>query len=383
MILVSLSSRLPRLHVLTEKLANPGAPLRFAAFLRAHIRGGRIESAEQLRSPTDPAQGERIVRVAVRRAERRRCCGSGCGERRRTPSSPTSPARSWTPSTEGRRGARSRAGSSIRVPRAAGRRRRSRGQCGGRRRMRGSTVRRFGTRFRTASAAARVRSARSPGDGNLQREAGDPVLGDGRPRGPRARRCPGGSRARDEREQAPGEPGKASRTVVDVRGHRAIPRARGPAEEQPSPRQQGRSLDPGGGLLPRRRRGGNRAAAGSHAGAERGGLLRSATTRPAWAAARWRRRSRTSRPPSPVSAPSAPPSRRTPTRSPWSARQRARRRRESRCTRRTCPASCLSPLPSASSSAARRRRTTICSAGRCGETTGGFTRETGPVPMSS
>jgi predicted ribosome quality control (RQC) complex YloA/Tae2 family protein len=69
MILVSLSSRLPRLHALTQKGANPGAPLRFASFLRAHIRGGRIESAEQLRSPTDPVQGERIVRLAVRRAD--------------------------------------------------------------------------------------------------------------------------------------------------------------------------------------------------------------------------------------------------------------------------------------------------------------------------
>ncbi len=69
MLLISLSSRFPRMHGLTQKVANPGAPLRFAAFLRAHIRGGRIESAEQLRSPTDPAQGERIVKLVVRRAD--------------------------------------------------------------------------------------------------------------------------------------------------------------------------------------------------------------------------------------------------------------------------------------------------------------------------
>jgi predicted ribosome quality control (RQC) complex YloA/Tae2 family protein len=69
MLLISLSPRFPRMHALSEKLANPGSPLRFASFLRAHIRGGRIESAEQLRSPTDPALGERIVRIAVRRGE--------------------------------------------------------------------------------------------------------------------------------------------------------------------------------------------------------------------------------------------------------------------------------------------------------------------------
>ena len=67
MLLVSLSPRFPRMHALTEKLANPGTPLRFASFLRAHIRGGRIETAEQLRSLRDPALGERIVRIAVRR----------------------------------------------------------------------------------------------------------------------------------------------------------------------------------------------------------------------------------------------------------------------------------------------------------------------------
>ncbi len=57
------------MHVLTEKLANPGSPLRFASFLRAHIRGGRIESAEQLRSETDPRLGERIIRMGIRRGD--------------------------------------------------------------------------------------------------------------------------------------------------------------------------------------------------------------------------------------------------------------------------------------------------------------------------
>ena len=68
-VLVSFSPRFPRLHVLTEKLPNPGTPFRFASFLRAHVRGARIESASQLRSETDAALGERIVRIAVRRGD--------------------------------------------------------------------------------------------------------------------------------------------------------------------------------------------------------------------------------------------------------------------------------------------------------------------------
>ena len=78
-VLVSLSSRLPRLHVITEKLPNPPKPLRFASFLRAHLRGGRIEAAAQLRAAatgasgagglaTQPAPGERIVRLDVTRS---------------------------------------------------------------------------------------------------------------------------------------------------------------------------------------------------------------------------------------------------------------------------------------------------------------------------
>jgi predicted ribosome quality control (RQC) complex YloA/Tae2 family protein len=74
-VLICLSARFPRMHILTEKLANPEKPLRFASFLRAHIRGGRIESAEQPRATAPGAQGhgtpqdgpgERIVRIIVR-----------------------------------------------------------------------------------------------------------------------------------------------------------------------------------------------------------------------------------------------------------------------------------------------------------------------------
>lgn len=61
-VLLSLSARYPRIHILTRKMANPGKPFRFASFLRAHLRGGRIEEASQL-------AGERILRVAVRRGE--------------------------------------------------------------------------------------------------------------------------------------------------------------------------------------------------------------------------------------------------------------------------------------------------------------------------
>jgi predicted ribosome quality control (RQC) complex YloA/Tae2 family protein len=67
MVLISLSPRFPRIHALSEKLTNPSSPLRFASFLRAHIRGARIESAQQLRSTLNPAVGERIVKIAVRR----------------------------------------------------------------------------------------------------------------------------------------------------------------------------------------------------------------------------------------------------------------------------------------------------------------------------
>jgi predicted ribosome quality control (RQC) complex YloA/Tae2 family protein len=60
-LLICLSTRHPRLHSITEKLPNPPKPFRFAAFLRAHLKGGRIESAEQ-------CGRERIVRIAVSKA---------------------------------------------------------------------------------------------------------------------------------------------------------------------------------------------------------------------------------------------------------------------------------------------------------------------------
>lgn len=70
-VLVSLSSRLPRLHILTERLPNPAKPPRFASFLRAHVRGGRIESAEQVRAGGS-VEGDRIVRIAVTHAGEQR-----------------------------------------------------------------------------------------------------------------------------------------------------------------------------------------------------------------------------------------------------------------------------------------------------------------------
>ena len=69
-VLICLSARFPRMHILTEKPANPEKPLRFASFLRAHIRGGRIESAVQLRARGVPPDGpgERIVKITLRHA---------------------------------------------------------------------------------------------------------------------------------------------------------------------------------------------------------------------------------------------------------------------------------------------------------------------------
>lgn len=61
-VLLSLSARYPRIHILTRKMPNPERPFRFASFLRAHLKGGRIESAEQV-------SGERILRIVVRRAD--------------------------------------------------------------------------------------------------------------------------------------------------------------------------------------------------------------------------------------------------------------------------------------------------------------------------
>ncbi len=69
-VLISLSSRFPRLHLLSQKTANPPRPPRFASFLRAHLKGGRIESAEQLRGPD--GEGQRVVRIEVIRAGEKR-----------------------------------------------------------------------------------------------------------------------------------------------------------------------------------------------------------------------------------------------------------------------------------------------------------------------
>jgi predicted ribosome quality control (RQC) complex YloA/Tae2 family protein len=64
-LLLSLSNRYPRLHAIAEQLPNPPKPPRFAMFLRAHVKGGRIESARQV-------EADRIVRVDVARGEERK-----------------------------------------------------------------------------------------------------------------------------------------------------------------------------------------------------------------------------------------------------------------------------------------------------------------------
>ena len=61
-LLVCVSSRYPRLHAIRRRLPNPPRPPRFASFLRAHIKGGRILIAEQV-------SGERIVRLVIRKAD--------------------------------------------------------------------------------------------------------------------------------------------------------------------------------------------------------------------------------------------------------------------------------------------------------------------------
>jgi predicted ribosome quality control (RQC) complex YloA/Tae2 family protein len=64
-LLVCLSSRYPRLHALAEQLPNPPKPPRFAMFLRAHVKGGRIEAARQVAS-------DRVVRVDLVRGDERK-----------------------------------------------------------------------------------------------------------------------------------------------------------------------------------------------------------------------------------------------------------------------------------------------------------------------
>jgi predicted ribosome quality control (RQC) complex YloA/Tae2 family protein len=71
MLLVSLAARLPRMHAVTERMPNPEKPPRFATFLRARVKGGRVEQAEQVRVPAaagdGEAPGERVVRIGILR----------------------------------------------------------------------------------------------------------------------------------------------------------------------------------------------------------------------------------------------------------------------------------------------------------------------------
>jgi predicted ribosome quality control (RQC) complex YloA/Tae2 family protein len=60
-LLVSLAGRNVRLHRLSSTPPNPQRPPRFASYLRAHVRGGRITDVSQV-------AGQRIVRIAVERA---------------------------------------------------------------------------------------------------------------------------------------------------------------------------------------------------------------------------------------------------------------------------------------------------------------------------
>ena len=59
-LLVSLSNPHCRIHRLSRPIANPLRPPRFASFLRAHIRGGRILEARQIGD-------QRIIRLAIAR----------------------------------------------------------------------------------------------------------------------------------------------------------------------------------------------------------------------------------------------------------------------------------------------------------------------------
>ncbi|HUV08437.1 MAG TPA: NFACT family protein, partial [Spirochaetia bacterium] len=62
-VLIALSNPHCRIHRLSQKLENPKSPPRFAAFLRAHIRNGRIVSAEQINS-------DRIIKMVIVRGDR-------------------------------------------------------------------------------------------------------------------------------------------------------------------------------------------------------------------------------------------------------------------------------------------------------------------------
>jgi predicted ribosome quality control (RQC) complex YloA/Tae2 family protein len=61
-VLISLANPHCRIHRLTRSLPNPKRPQRFASFLRARIRGGRILRAYQVR-------GQRVVRLSIQRGE--------------------------------------------------------------------------------------------------------------------------------------------------------------------------------------------------------------------------------------------------------------------------------------------------------------------------
>jgi predicted ribosome quality control (RQC) complex YloA/Tae2 family protein len=62
-LLFSFSNPDCRLHLLSRKLPKPAKPPRFVSFLRAHIRGGRILSVEQI-------DQQRIVRIEVKKGDR-------------------------------------------------------------------------------------------------------------------------------------------------------------------------------------------------------------------------------------------------------------------------------------------------------------------------
>ncbi len=60
---ISLLTGTTRIHSLTKKLKNPSKPPRFASFLRAHIKNGKIVSAYQVGK-------ERIVKITVNRYDK-------------------------------------------------------------------------------------------------------------------------------------------------------------------------------------------------------------------------------------------------------------------------------------------------------------------------
>ncbi len=63
-LLVCLSNRFPRIHAVTGRMANPARAPRFAMFLRAHAKGGKISASSQVGH-------ERVVRLEVVRNDGR------------------------------------------------------------------------------------------------------------------------------------------------------------------------------------------------------------------------------------------------------------------------------------------------------------------------